>query len=279
MPLLSGAANGWELAAGGLLGRKVEGPGVLIVFQGNPSTLDVANEPYYRFSQWRWTRTVSQLLANLGAGFTNDLAFFNLKPNPYGALELSGNWQTKLELSLPASASPDSPSVDPGMKDIALSKPEFNDTSWEQVKLPTMNSIGTIDLEKIDGIVWVRKKITVPAEWKNQGDLNLTLGNMDDHDITYFNGNKVGGIGKEDAKSWSKPRTYRVAAWMVKPGEENTIAIRLFDQFGGGGFGAGGTPLSMNLELRKTVEQAGYYLPGFRVDKEMGDDPARYTRW
>ena len=56
-------------------------------------------------------------------------------------------------------------------------------------------------------------------------------------------------------------------------------AIRLFDQYGGGGFGASGTPLSMRLELRKRPERPSVYVPGFLTDKQMGDDPARYTRW
>ena len=277
-PLLT-SAPGWEIAANGLLGRKVQGKGVLLVFQGNPAALDTAVEPYYRISQWRWTRTLSQLLANLGASFENDSAFFDLKPNPFGPLELSGDWKVKQELALPSSASPSAPTKDPGSKDISLSKPEFDDLSWATVRLPAMNTLGPIDLEKIDGILWARRKIAVPAEWKGQGDLNLNLGPLDDHDITYFNGKKVGNMGAEDAKSWSKPRSYRIAAWMVKPGAENTIAVRLFDQFGGGGFGASGAPLSMNLELRKPVEEIGFYVPGFKTDKAMGDDPARYTRW
>jgi len=43
--------------------------------------------------------------------------------------------------------------------------------------------------------------------------------------------------------------------------------------------GAAGAPLSIRLELVKPVEIPSFYQPGFRMDKELGDDPARYTRW
>lgn len=279
LPLLGAESGGWTVAAGGLLGRKAEGAGVVLIFQGNPAALDVIAEPYYRYSQWRWTRAFSQLLSNLGASFQNDSALFDLKPNLFGPVEIAGNWKVKMELPMKPSASEAAPSVDPGPSDLSISRPEFNDSTWAAVKIPVMNKLGPIDLETVDGVLWARKKIVIPAEWQGMGDFNLNLGPIDDHDITYFNGNKVGTIGKDDPKAGTKPRTYRIAGWMAKFGAENTIAVRVFDQHGGGGFGASGAPLSMNLELRKTVEAAGYYVPGFLMDKASGDDPARYTRW
>jgi hypothetical protein len=66
---------------------------------------------------------------------------------------------------------------------------------------------------------------------------------------------------------------------MIRPGEMNTLAIRVFNQFGGGGFGAPKAPFSMRLELAKPVDAGGLYVPGFRHDRDYGDDPARYVRW
>lgn len=273
------ASSNVQVAANGLIGKVKEGSGVLIAFQGHPLNLEADKKQYYRFSEWRWTRAISQILTNMGAVYGADDMLFNLTRDPFVPVELAGEWKIFSENSMPPSPSPDQPSVDPGIKDLALSKTEFDDGAWKKVALPAMEVLGEINTTTIDGSFWVRRTITVPTEWKNKGDMDLVLGVMDDHDTTYFNGTKVGGVGVENKLAWSTPRTYRIPAWMVKPGEQNTIAIRLFDQYGGGGFGASGAPLSMRLELRKKQESASVYVPGFQTDRAMGDDPARYTRW
>jgi beta-galactosidase len=71
--LLSGGA---DIGADGLLGRKVVGKGVAIFCQVDPDGLNADVKTYMRFTRWRATRTVSQLLANLGASFTVDNRFF-----------------------------------------------------------------------------------------------------------------------------------------------------------------------------------------------------------
>ena len=204
---------------------------------------------------------------------------FELTPDPFVPIELAGDCEVLSEITFPASPSVAEASIDPGPKIPEASKPDFNDSAWPLVRLPAMNEIGDIDWQTSDGSLWARRKISIPAEWKNMGDASLVLGTMDDHDTTYFNGTKVGSVGKDNSQAWNTPRSYRIPAWMIQAGQENTIAIRLFDQYGGGGFGASGTPLSMRLELRKRPERASAYVPGFQTDKQMGDDPARYTRW
>lgn len=262
-----------QVAAEGLLARSAEGKGVFVAFQGNPSALEADKFLYYRYSQWRWTRALSQLLTNLGGTFSADQSFFKFRQDPYRPIELAGEWELAVEKELPPSASPDAPSLDAQPK---TAPPELG---WQKLKLPTMNQLGSVNLEKIDGAFWFRRTFQIPVEWKTAGDMNLILGVLDDHDTTFINGNRVGGIGSSDPKAWSKPRSYRVPAWVLKPGEVNTITVRLFDQFGGGGFGAGDAPLSMRLELRKPKTSTAYYIPGFEIDQQMGDDPARYTRW
>ncbi len=268
-----------SVAANGLLGRMSSGNGVIIAFQGMPDSLNSKQRPYYRFSEWRWTRALSQILTNMGATFSGDDLLFELTPDPFVPIDLSGDWKVLSELTFPGAPSVAGANIDPGPKSLAPSKGEFDDSSWPLVRLPAMEQIGEIDWQATDGSLWARRKISIPPEWHGMGDATLVLGAMDDHDVTYFNGTKVGSTGKADPEAWCAPRSYRIPAWMIKPGTENTIAIRLFDQFGGGGFSAPGTPLSMRLELRKKRERPSVYVPGFLTDKEMGDDPARYTRW
>ena len=69
-------AGGCEIGAGGLLGRRVVGKGVAIYLQIDPSALEADRLPYLRYSRWRQTRAVSQVLTNLGATFKADRALF-----------------------------------------------------------------------------------------------------------------------------------------------------------------------------------------------------------
>ena len=69
--------GGADIGADGLLGRKVVGKGVAIFCQVDPDILNANVKTYMRYTRWRATRTVSQLLANLGASFTVDNRFFH----------------------------------------------------------------------------------------------------------------------------------------------------------------------------------------------------------
>src|SRR5690606_1634814 len=61
---------------------------------------------------------------------------------------------------------------------------------------------------------------------------------------TYLNGQIVGQTGDDTPNAWSTPRQYGVPAGLLKPGR-NTIAVRVFDRYGGGGFT--GAPGSLTL--------------------------------
>ena len=78
--------DGAEIGADGLLGRKSVKKGVAIFCQVDPDGLNADEKTYMRYTRWRATRTVAQLLANMGASFEVDSMFFRpLKPvlNPY----------------------------------------------------------------------------------------------------------------------------------------------------------------------------------------------------
>ncbi len=71
--ILSGGA---EIGADGLLGRKTVGKGVAIFCQMDPDRFDTDQKTYFRYTRWRTTRAVAQLLANLGASFQVDSRIF-----------------------------------------------------------------------------------------------------------------------------------------------------------------------------------------------------------
>lgn len=120
--------------------------------------------------------------------------------------------------------------------DVSWSKPDLDDSGWQKVQLPAhWEDHSNYTADNVFG--WYRKKVFIPAEWKGH-DLRFPLGKIDDTDASYLNGVKIGQTGEFPPHFqgfWDKPRLYDVPAGVVKFGQENVIAIRVFDASGGGG--------------------------------------------
>jgi sialate O-acetylesterase len=69
--------------------------------------------------------------------------------------------------------------------------------------------------------------------------LIVNLGPIDDRDTTWVNGTKVG-----ETNEYNAPRSYRVAANLLKPGR-NVVTVRVLDTGGNGGLY--GSPNDMRL--------------------------------
>ena len=127
--------------------------------------------------------------------------------------------------------------LDAGNKGEALgyADPKSSTTDWPKMDLPKQfETAGLL----IDGAVWFRKEVDLPESWSGK-DLVLKLTPIDDQDITYFNGTKVGATGRETPNSYMVPRKYVVPGSLVHAGR-NVIAVRVFDSAGEGGFSRGG---------------------------------------
>lgn len=81
-----------------------------------------------------------------------------------------------------------------------------------------------------DGIVWLRAAFEATAEQAAAADAVLALGKIDDQDDVWLNGTKVGHTEK-----WTDVRRYKIPAGLLREGT-NTLAIRVLDTGGGGGF-------------------------------------------
>lgn len=102
----------------------------------------------------------------------------------------------------------------------------FDDKNWPEIKVPSLwenQQIGNID-----GIVWLRKTITLTAE-QAKSEAVLHLSKVDDEDQTFVNGVEVGSNN-----IWEKRRVYKIPAGILKEGK-NVIAVRITDYSGGGG--------------------------------------------
>ncbi len=151
---------------------------------------------------------------------------------------------------------------DPGNKGEldGWQNPGIDLSSWEKVKVPT----GWFTDKNIYGAIWYRRDIEVPAEWAGK-DLVLNIGVIDDFDTTYFNGEKVGAIGKETDSWWTVSRQYKIPGKSVKAGL-NTVAVRVFNDFSGGGFCS--APDRINLALADSsasLKLAGEWLRKIEV--------------
>lgn len=148
-------------------------------------------------------------------------------------------------------------------------------SSWKTMSLPTLwEGAGLSDF---DGVVWFRKTITIPQSWAGK-DLKVNLGTIDDNDITYFDGEKIGqtdGVGV--------PRVYTIPGNKVKAGTF-ALVVRAFDTGGAGGiFGdknilslvsAGGESLSLDGEWQYKV---GVSLKDVGPMPTSNDGPNRTT--
>lgn len=125
-----------------------------------------------------------------------------------------------------------------------------DEQAWYKMNVPgPMTDNG---MDNYDGIVWFRKVVELPAHWVGR-DLTLRLGQVDDEDMTWFNGTVVGGT-----KGKSLQRTYHVPASMVT-GRRAVIAVRVFDEVGAGGLC--GEPDSLTLTMDgETISLAGEWL-------------------
>lgn len=144
---------------------------------------------------------------------------------------------------------------------------ELDDAAWPQMLLPcTWESTGL----DIDGAVWFRHTVELPPTARGQ-DVVLRLGAIDDFDTTWFNGEKIGGIGKETPSPHVALRVYTIPARLIRAGR-NVIAVRVFDQLGAGGIYSG--PLRMETLAGLTlVRLEGHW----RFKVELALEPKRST--
>jgi sialate O-acetylesterase len=134
----------------------------------------------------------------------------------------------------------------------AYSEESFNDSHWDLMKIPTWLKG---EFKSFDGVIWFRKSFEL-SEVDENATYNLSLGGIDDEDITFVNGVKVGLT-----KNWTIPRNYAIPKGLLKKGK-NTIAIRVFDGASNGGiYGGQDIGIEKDGQLLKDLSGDWKYLP------------------
>ncbi|MBO0359169.1 sialate O-acetylesterase [Hymenobacter sp. BT186] len=108
------------------------------------------------------------------------------------------------------------------------SAPEYDASSWATMNVPGYWANQT-PLGPVNGVVWFRKEVEVPAAMVGQ-PARLELGTLVDADSTYINGQLVGTTGYQ-----YPPRKYEVKPGVLKAGK-NVVVVRLINNGGRGGF-------------------------------------------
>ena len=108
--------------------------------------------------------------------------------------------------------------------------------AWETVQLPAWwNDHSNYNEQYCFG--WYRRTIEIPKKYRGKTVL-LNLGKIDDCDVTYFNGQRIGATGRMPpqhySSAWETVRIYKVPDNLVKDGE-NVVAVRVYNGENKGG--------------------------------------------
>jgi sialate O-acetylesterase len=187
-------------------------------------------------TSWGGTRieawTERAVLERLGEPETQ---FTWLSQTPPGLSDAKARWH-KARAAWQAAGSPTGPAPDTGRAAgwERAQNADFDDSSWGTVRVPgAWEQAGVPALEYLDGVVWLRTTVDVPAAHAGKAAV-LSLGAIDDADETFVNGTPVGAVTPGTPDSWQLKRRYAVRPGVLKAGR-NTIAVRVWDGQGEGG--------------------------------------------
>ncbi len=264
---------GLEIGANGQLGRLTVPGGDIAVSLLDPDRFDTDKLPYWRLTRWRQTRALNQLIANLGGEFSTDKEFLNTATNASNRIGFAKGWKGKFLVRMGRAPAP---LKDPGMSAAATAavRPGFDDSRWPSIDLPFVwqkQAQNDPKWGEENGEAVFRREIDIPPEMAGK-ELILNLGVIDDRDKTFFNGELVG-----ETDNYQAVRNYTVPGRLVKTGR-NVIAIRVFDNFGDGGFFSD----EDTFRLLKNQPAPGLYHSDYidaAIHFKNADHPHRYYRW
>lgn len=99
----------------------------------------------------------------------------------------------------------------------------FDDSAWKNIHVP--GDVSKMGMDGFDGSIWFRTAFEMPQAFAGH-DVELRLGTIDDNDVTYFNGRKIG-----ETSGYSNERIYVIPARLVKAGKAQ-LTVRCVDTHG-----------------------------------------------
>lgn len=139
-------------------------------------------------------------------------------PTKISVLKLDNNWKFKTD--------PDRTGLAQGFPSAGL-----NDGDWSVVRSDIAKGWESQGFADFRGEAWYRQKLFVPAGFNARKHLTLFFGAVDSESEIYINGEKVfehtlASTGLKPETIWNDPFAFDPTKWL-KPGEENTIAVKV----------------------------------------------------
>lgn len=130
---------------------------------------------------------------------------------------------------------------EPGIQDSWFNK-NHNRTQWKEMYVPQQ---WEKTLGNVDGYIWFSYDLNLTSELAGKtGKLNL--GPIDDNDITWVNGQKIG-----ETNNHALNREYSIPQGLLQAGN-NVITVRVHDTGGGGGLYGKKEELYLQIDGKKT---------------------------
>jgi glycosidase len=173
----------------------------------------------------------------------------------------------------------------------------FEGVKWQPTPVPSRRETGDGRLHNRVGDFWYRREFTLPDGWPSEG-MALVIGAVDDFDVTYLNGARIGSTGAETPHHWESPRLYRIPPQLLRPGLPNVLLVRVTNGAYDGGISgpvvvgpasalrvqeATGPPLTAHslsrrnrTSLLRLTARAGDYE--YTMEYVLPDDQSAFTR-
>lgn len=156
----------------------------------------------------------------------------------------------------------------------------YNDSDWEEIRVPA--SWESQGYNGYNGYGYYRKEVVIPEELMDN-QLFLILGYVDDVDEVYFNGRIIGATGSFPPKyrsGWDSNRAYLIPASLIRTGERNTIAVKVFDMTGVGGITKGNIGIYMQeYPIKPDIDLVGEWKFNIRNKEEYKQADYDDSRW
>jgi hypothetical protein len=176
------------------------------------------------------------------------------------AIDLSGNWKFLADRGHKRG--------DHGDTSKGFHAPDFDDSKWQDLLVGTNWEAQGVNY---DGIAWYRKQFTIPANWQGK-TLMLQLGTPDDGAEVYLNGQSLG--------TWKFTQNiYAIlTADQIQFGKTNTLAIRVWDWYKGGGLNGNNFNIQYLTPITQQPSQGPATLP-LSITQNLPDDVFASKRW
>lgn len=135
---------------------------------------------------------------------------------------------------------------------------KYNDDDWDQIMVPGYwRSLKHKQIN--EGTAWYRKEFTLPDYLKNEDELVLVLGKIDDFDKTYINEKLIGSTDDREplglSRSFDTYRIYIIPRNTINRDGRNIISVRVRDLGGNAGIYSGPLAIVPLKEVKRLISK------------------------